>query len=70
MAVKKTTLLCGKKSKKGKYKHVPLEETIGKKVEAAVMGFVDGNYGDEPCIYLLFDDGTKHGFVLPSDNWE
>lgn len=64
----RTKIIHGKKSRKGTYKAVALQETVGKKIEAIGETTVEGAYGDEPCIVLFFDDGTQHGFVLPSDN--
>jgi len=65
--VKKIKVFAGKKTHKGKYKHIPIEDTVGKTVEAVGSTTVDGAFGDEPCTVLLFSDGTMHGFVHPAD---
>lgn len=59
-------LVAGKQTKK-RYRHVDLAQIVGKTVEAVTQGTVPGNYGPEPVIYILFSDGTRHGFVLPTD---
>lgn len=48
------------------YEHIPLKDTVGKTVEAVSSTTVP--WGKEPCIVLHFSDGTKHGFVLPTDD--
>ena len=48
------------------YVGVPLTELVGKKIRA-VVSESDEDTG-EPCITLLFTDGTKHRFILPSDD--
>lgn len=60
-------IIAGKRQKGACYKHVALEDTVGKTIEAIGMTEVEGAYGNEPCVMLHFTDGTKHGFVLPSD---
>jgi hypothetical protein len=51
-------------------RHIALEEIVSRTVQAVLQTTVEGEHGDEPCIKLEFTDGTEHGFVLPSDNWE
>lgn len=65
----KVKIVAGQKSRAGRYKQVGLNETVGKTVEAIGETTVPSNNGDEPCIVLFFTDGSRHGFVLPSDNW-
>lgn len=60
-------VIAGKKRKGVRYQHVTLEDTVGKTIEAVSQTEVDGAFGHEPCIVLHFTDGTKHGFVLPTD---
>jgi hypothetical protein len=57
-----------KKPKIKKYKHVDLNKIVGKTVERVAGENVEGAFGDEPCTMLYFTDGTKHGFVHPSDD--
>jgi len=47
-----------------------LEDVVGKTIVAIYKTEVEGAFGEEPCIKLVFDDNTEHGFVLPSDNWD
>jgi hypothetical protein len=63
----RTKIIVGKKSRKH-YNAVAFEETVGKTIEAVGVTTVPSAYGDEDCIMLFFSDGTKTGFVLPSDN--
>ena len=58
-------VVAGEKTHK-KYRHVALEEAVGKTVEAVARTGVGGAWGEEPCVMLLFSDGTGHGFVLPA----
>lgn len=51
-----------------KHQHVPLEMLVGKTIEAVAKGTVEGADGNETCIYLLFSDGTKHGFVIAEND--
>lgn len=44
-----------------------LRSLIGKTIARVEEGTVEGPFGDEPCIFLIFTDGTEHGFVLPTD---
>jgi hypothetical protein len=41
---------------------------VGKTVQGVASTTVPSENGDEPCVMLLFTDGTSHGFVLPRDN--
>lgn len=63
----KLRMLFGKKDAKLGYTHVELAEIVGKTVQGVGRTTVEGEYGDEPCVMLLFTDGTKTGFVLPGD---
>lgn len=65
---KKVKVYAGKKIHKGEYLRVPVEDTVGKTVEAVGLTTVDGAFGDEPCTVLFFSDGTMHGFVHPADD--
>ncbi len=58
-------ILAGK-TKGMKYRHVDLEDTVGKTVQAIGLTKVDSDCGKESCIVLMFTDGTKHGFVVPA----
>lgn len=44
-----------------------LKEIVGKTVSGVVQSTVEGAHGKEPVIYIVFSDGTQHGFVLPTD---
>lgn len=46
---------------------IALEDVVGRTVAAIYRTEVKGAYGDEPCITLVFTDGTQHGFVIPVD---
>lgn len=61
-------ILCGSRQKGVRYRHVSLEEILGKTIESIATDKVDAAYGPEPCIMVYFTDGTKHGFVLPADD--
>ena len=43
---------------------------MGKTVQGVAETTVEGENGSEPCVTLLFTDGTRHGFVLPGDGWD
>ena len=60
-------VLYGERTKGCRYRNTSLPSIVGKTVQAIARTKVEGAYGDEPCIVLLFTDGTKHGFVLPQD---
>ena len=49
-----------------RYSPVALEDLAGKTIEAVLLDSVEGGDGEEPCLQLLFTDGTQHGFVLPA----
>jgi hypothetical protein len=59
-------IIAGKKPK-GAIRNVSLDGIIGKTVVAIEQGTVEGADGKEPCITLIFSDGTKHGFVIARD---
>jgi hypothetical protein len=61
-------LMHGTRTPKLKYKQVALGDIVGKTVQGVARTTVPSEIGDEPCIRLLFTDGTSHGFVLPRDN--
>jgi len=44
------------------------EELIGKTIASIRWGKVPSEYGEDDCVYLVFTDGTEHGFVLPTDD--
>ena len=52
----------------GRAVHVELTAIVGKTIQGVVRTTVPSDEGDEPCIQLLFTDGTEHGFVLPRDS--
>jgi hypothetical protein len=64
----KLKLIHGTKTPGLKYRQVALDEIVGKTVQGVARTTVQGADGDEPCLVLLFTDGTRHGFVLPCDN--
>ena len=64
----KQKLMFGTKTPKLTYRQVALEEIVGKTVQGVAKTTVAGENGSEPCVLLLFTDGTKHGFVLPNNN--
>ena len=64
----KLKLIHGTKTPGLKYRQVALDEIVGKTVQGVASMTVQGADGDEPCLVLLFTDGTRHGFVLPRDN--
>ncbi len=64
----KLKLIHGTKTPGLKYRQVALDEIAGKTVQGVARMTVQGADGDEPCLVLLFSDGTRHGFVLPRDN--
>jgi hypothetical protein len=49
------------------YKCIMSEQIPGRTIEGIGVGSVPGTYGQELVTYLLFTDGTCHGFVQPSD---
>ena len=49
------------------YQTIDLKDCVGKTIEGIGQTKVQGEYGPEPCVVLLFTDGTKHGFVLPTE---
>jgi hypothetical protein len=63
-------LMHGTRTPKHNYRHVALDDIVGKTVQGVARTTVQGANGDEPCVMLLFTDGTRHGFVLPGDGWE
>jgi hypothetical protein len=60
-------LIYGTRTPRVNYRHVALEAIVGKTIQGVATTTVQGENGDEPCVMLLFTDGTKHGFVLPSE---
>lgn len=50
-----------------KAKHVPLKDVVGKTIIKVESGTVEGAFGNETCVFLVFSDGTEHGFVLPQN---
>lgn len=56
------------KPSKHEYRHVALDEIVGKTIQGIARTTVEGANGDEPCVMLFFSDGTRHEFVLPADN--
>jgi hypothetical protein len=64
----KLNLMHGTKTPKLNYRQVALGDIVGKTVEGVARTTVQGANGDEPCVVLLFTDGTKHGFVLPGND--
>ena len=60
----KLTLIHGTRTPRLNYRHVALEAAVGKTIQGIAKTTVQGENGDEPCLMLLFTDGTKHGFVL------
>ncbi len=67
MARKSIQITAGKQTS-SKYRRVKLDRMVGKTIEAIGWTSVVGPYGDEPCVVLFCDDGTRHGFVLPADS--
>lgn len=49
---------------------VSIENVVGKTISSVESGLVEGEYGLEPTMYLLFTDGTWAGIVMPSDGGE
>lgn len=49
------------------YVYIEPAACIGRIVKAVGETWVAGNWEPELCIVLLFHDGTKCGFVLPTD---
>ena len=49
------------------YREVTIDQIVGKTVQGVARTTVQGENGSEPCVVLLFTDGTRHGFVLPGD---
>jgi hypothetical protein len=64
----KQKLLYGTKTPRLHYWQVALEELVGKTIQGVARTTVPGENGSEPCVMLLFTDGTRHGFVLPGNN--
>ena len=60
----KLNLTHGTRTPRLNYRHVALEAIVGKTIQGIAKTTVRGENGDEPCLMLLFTDGTKHGFVL------
>jgi hypothetical protein len=50
-----------------KYRQVALDDIVGKTIQGVGRTTVESASGNEPCVVLLFTDGTRHGFVLPGD---
>jgi hypothetical protein len=67
MRRRKQNVIAGRLNRKLIYEPVALEDLVGKTVEAVALTTLGGAGGDEPCVLLFFDDGSKHGFVLPTD---
>ena len=65
----KLKLTYGTRTPKLDYRQVALGDIVGKTVQGVARTTVPGENGDEPCVVLLFTDGTRHGFVLPGDGW-
>ena len=63
-------MMHGTRTPRLNYRQVALDEIVGKTVQGVARTTVKGANGDEPCMVLLFTDGTRHGFVLPGDGWE
>jgi len=61
------SIITGKKNHK-KYRKIELEKAVGKTVEAITESRIQGAYGTELVIAILFTDGTKIGFVIESDD--
>ena len=61
-------LMYGTKAPGRNYRQVALDEIVGKTIKGIAGTTVQGENGNEPCVMLLFTDGTKHGFVLPGDD--
>ena len=57
----------GTKTPRLNCRQVALEEIVGKTIQGVARTTVPGENGNEPCVMLLFTDGTRHGFVLPRD---
>lgn len=67
MLYRKKTLIAGDR-KPRRYLPVDLVEDLpGKVIEGVETGSIDGEYGPEPCVWLLFADGTYHGFVIAAE---
>ena len=66
----KQKLIHGTKTPRVNYRQVALGDIVGKTVQGVARTTVEGENGSEPCVMLLFTDGTRHGFVLPGDNSE
>ena len=66
----KQKLMHGARTPKLNYRQVALEEIVNKTIQGIARTTVEGESGDEPCVMLLFTDGTGHGFVLPGDSCE
>ncbi len=64
----KLSIIHGTRTPGLKYREVALDEIVGKTVQGVGRTTVPGASGDEPCVVLLFTDGTRHGFVLPDNN--
>ena len=52
------------------YEEVALDAIVGKTIQGMARTTVEGEKGKEPCVMLFFSDRTRHGFVLPADNWD
>jgi len=46
---------------------IALEDVVGRTVAAIYKTEVEGAFGEEPCITLVFTDGTQYGFIIPAD---
>lgn len=62
----KQSLIAGKNTHK-RYKDTTLESIVGKTVEALSWSTWEGAYGIEPCLVIMFSDGTKHWIVVPGN---
>lgn len=46
---------------------IALEDVVDRTVAAIYKTEVEGAFGEEPCIILVFTDGTQYGFVIPAN---
>ncbi len=64
----KLKLIHGTRTPRLTYRQGALGDIVGKTVQGVARTTVPGENGNEPCVMLLFTDGTRHGFVLPDDS--
>lgn len=69
--MKKIKMLAGKSKGKSvpesSFTCVNLDKAVGQKVVAIGFRKVDGQYGDEPCTILYFENMTCCEFIHPAE---